>query len=262
MSEHTQEHTGRRNRKEPAQVEATQANGEDTNGAIENASGEGSSGRTVTIEMTVSDNKEAPKLQVTVPLKFRLGHVLTDNQAKVLDTAYQRQFINNMNANLKARRERLEKATTAAERNENALLTAGEIAALYTDYEPNVGGGPRMSTLERMRHDAAWRAWVGIVTEHNNAIMAGGEPVIAALGKRSYKPEAIPTAKRKDETKEEFEARKEAATDRRLTHTTKMLDMPKYAERIQIELDKILAEKGQDKAEGEEAVNVSVDELL
>ena len=59
---------------------------------------------TVTIEIA--------GLQVTLPVKFGTGHVLTETQAKVLDAAYQRQFTNNQNALAKSRADALAKATT------------------------------------------------------------------------------------------------------------------------------------------------------
>ena len=105
---------------------------------------------------------EIAGLEVTLPVKFAPGHTLTENQAKVLDAAYQRQFTNNQNASAKSRAEAHVKATTDAERAAKAPLTAAEIAALYTDYEPSVGGTPRQSTMEKLRQDAAWRAWVAL----------------------------------------------------------------------------------------------------
>jgi hypothetical protein len=94
---------------------------------------------TVTIEIA--------GLQVTLPVKFAPGHVLTENQAKVLDAAYQRQFTNNQNASAKGREEALKKATTDAERSAKAPLSAADIAKLYADYEPSVGGTTRQSTM-------------------------------------------------------------------------------------------------------------------
>ena len=71
-----------------------------TNRATENgAAPSAQSAATVTIEIAGND--------VTLPVKFAPGHVLTDAQAKVLDAAYQRQFTNNQNAMAKSRAENL-----------------------------------------------------------------------------------------------------------------------------------------------------------
>jgi hypothetical protein len=250
MSAHTQEQHGNRAERKAREVAATSAasegNGQDTAEAAP---------QTVTIEIA--------GLQVTLPVKFRPGHVLSDNQAKVLDAAYQRQFTNNQNASAKSRAEALAKATTDAERAAKTPLTVAEIAALYTDYEPSVGGGPRLGSMEKMRHDATWRAWVALVTEHNDSIKAGGEPVITRAGKAGVKVGfAIPSAKTKEETEEAFKERREAAQAARTSFIEKMLGMPQYADRIQTQLDSILAERGKDKAADGAVVVEAGDSLL
>src|SRR5580692_4416489 len=124
MSGQTQEHTtGRAPRHTPP---ANTGNGAATPAATPASLG------TVTIEIA--------GMELTLPVKFGPGHVLTENQAKVLDAAYQRQFTNNENAMAKSRAEALEKAKTDEERAAKAPLTASAIAALYTAYEPSVGG--------------------------------------------------------------------------------------------------------------------------
>ena len=175
---------------------------------------------------------EIAGLEVTLPVKFAIGHVLTENQAKVLDAAYQRQFTNNQNASAKSRAEAFAKATTDAERNAKTPLTAAEIAALYSDYEPSVGGTPRQSTMEKLRSDAAWRAWVAMVTEHNDSVAKGGSPVIAKAGN---KPVQLPSGK--------------GAVEKREAMSAMLLTLPAYAARIQVQLDAILAERGTKKPE-------------
>lgn len=170
---------------------------------------------------------EIAGLEVSLPVKFAAGMTLTENQAKVLDAAYQRQFTNNQNAMAKGRAEALAKATTDAEKAAKAPLTAAQIAALYTDYEPSVGGTPRQSTMERLRSDAAWRAWVAMVTEHNTAVAAGEAPVIVKAG---AKPVELPSGK--------------GAPEKRDAMAAALLARPEYAERIQVQLDAILAERG------------------
>jgi hypothetical protein len=252
MSEHaTQEHTGRRTRKETAQ---------DTT-ALQGANGEDHAANVPTVEV------EMTGLKVELPLKFAAGHILTDHEARVLDAAYQRQFRNNQEANATNRAKRFEKATTDAERPENAPLTAAQLVALYTDYQPAVGDTVRMSTLERMRHEAAWRAWVALVTEHNATVGTDNPPVILkavmADGKaRTVKLDTIPTTKPKSEDEEAFKARKQEAIDRRQSFCARMLDMPDYADRIQAQLDAIMAERGAKETKVEQDVIVSGDALL
>lgn len=188
---------------------------------------------------------EIADLQVTLPVKFGPGHVLTENQAKVLDAAYQRQFTNNQNASAKSRAEAYAKATTDEERKAKAPLTAAEIAALYTDYEPNVGGTPRQSVMEKLRLDAAWRAWVSLVTEHNDAVAKGGAPIIVKAGKNAVQL---------------FSGK--GAAEKREALSAQLLTLPQYASRIQSQLDAIMAERGTKKAEATETVVASGADLL
>jgi hypothetical protein len=204
---------------------------------------------------------EIAGLQVTLPLKFKEGDTLTENQAKVLDAAYQRQFTNNQTASAKSRKEALEKATTDAERAAKAPLTAEQIAALYTDYEPNVGGGPRQSSMEKTQLDGAWRAWVKVVGEHNDAIANGGEPVIA---RANGKPVAIPSAPRKakDISEEAHKSAVEAFQAQRETFKAALLKTEWMAPRIEAEVAAILAERGAGKAETAPSAVVAGEDLL
>ena len=154
---------------------------------------------------------EISGLQVTVPLKFRPGHMLTETQARILDAAYQRQFINNQAANIKARGERLAKATTDAERAANAVQTAEQIAALYTDYEPAVGGTPRQSALEKLRHDMAHRYWTARVASHNEALRTGMPPVILNAKDANGLPAMVSLDTKPKKTKEISQVDHEAA---------------------------------------------------
>jgi hypothetical protein len=262
----TQEHTGRRHK--PAAETADHAaagggNGQDTTAL---ASG------TVDVPMAEIDLKQAG-FKISVPYKFSAGHILTDHEAKVLDAAYQRQFRNNEDANAKARAERLAKAIAendAAGIEENQPWTAERIAARYATYQPAVGDTVRLSTLERMRYQAAEMVWNDITARHNKAVIAGAAPVIAALvtadGKAApynaahFNLRSVPTVKNKSETAEAFEARKQAIVDARNNHWRMMLDRPKYAEAIQAAMDALMQAKEDSKAESkaEEAAVVVV----
>lgn len=193
---------------------------------------------TVTIEIA--------GLEVTLPVKFTPGHVLTDAQAKVLDAAYQRQFTNNQNAMAKARAEALLKATDDASKAKYAPQSATQLAALYSDYEPSVGG-TRTGSMEKIRQDAAWRMWSLLVSEHNSNVAAGGEAIIKKAGN---KPVALPTGK--------------GAAEKREAMVTSLLNgpaAPVYADRIQVQVDQIMAERGK-KAETTAETIVSGNDLL
>lgn len=200
---------------------------------------------------------EIAGLEVALPLKFQLGHVLTDNQARVLDAAYQRQFTNNQNALAKSRAEALAKATTDAERTAKAPLTVAQLADLYINYEPNVGGTPRQSAMEKIRADAAWRMWTAMVSQHNKSIMSAvdaegkfiGAPVIVKAGSSIVPmPKAFTT---EDGTKVTMQDQKDNLISRILT-------MPEYSDRVQVQIDAIMAERGSKKPEVPAGTTVSL----
>lgn len=197
---------------------------------------------------------EIAGIEVTLPLKFQLGHVLSDSQAKILDAAYQRQYTNNMNANAKARGERLAKATTDAERAANVAMTADEIALAYSDYEPNVGSGPRATTMEKIRQDAAWRMWTSLVTAHNASVSAGGHPVIAKAGSKQ-----VPSLKPIRDANGKVTV---TVGDQRERMVARILTMPEYADAVQENVDAILAERGKEKETVAAGDTVALDDLF
>ena len=206
MSEHTATTSSRATRASGALPAS--ANGQDN-------------ANTVTIEIGGHD--------VTLPIRFSAGQVLTENQAKVLDAAYQRQFTNNQNAMQKARKE----ATPP-----KALLTATELAVLYTDYEPNVGG-TRMGSMEKIKNDAAWRMWTALVAAHNTSVANGNAPVIAKAGTKQV-PGLKPVRGADGKVIVTVPEQRERLTARILT-------MPEYAAAVQEQVDIILAERGASK---------------
>ena len=116
--------------------------------------------------------------------QFRPGHMLTANQAKILFTAYVRQFTNNENANAEARRKRLAAAKNDAERLANQPLTPAELSIRFLTYEPSVGSTPRQSAVEKLRFDTTWSFWMNTIAEHNKQVAAGQPGIITkALGK-------------------------------------------------------------------------------
>jgi len=205
---------------------------------------------------TLSQEFKEMGLTINLPRKAKAGDVLDADDALILDTAKARQFGNNMNANAKARAARLTAATTAndaAAIAANAPYTAEDVLKIWADYKPNVGGGPRLGSMEKMRHDAAWAAWLLYIAEHDAAVKAGEAPLIGAMKDASGNPCAVPTSyyvpprKPRNATAEQTAAHEAALAEfeaARTAHILRMLDMPKYAERIQVQLDRITAEKG------------------
>lgn len=232
MSEHSEAHSNKRNKSnaETATIkEDTQMANTETSIDTE----------TVTIEIA--------GISVALPVKFKTGHALTANQAKVLDVAYQRQFKNNQDANAKARSERLAKATDEEEIEANLPLTADDYVDFYLTYEPQTGSGPRTGSLEKMRLDAAWKAWVQLVKEHNDSIKEGGEAIITKAGNKAVVAWNTPR-KVRGEDADGFAKKLEASYQARKLFLDKFLSMPEYADRIQMQIDALLAEKNADKA--------------
>ena len=201
-----------------------------------------------------------------VPRKWTAGMVNTEHSALIIDTSNLRQFTNNQTANAKARAKRYAEAKTDAERAANAPLAAADYQALWAEYEgPAIGDMQRLGSAERMRLEAGWSAWVDTVTKHNAAVAAGEEPVIAKAGRAGVKVGySIPSAKTKGESDEAFKERREAAQVGRTAFIEKVLATPAWAERVQIQLDRLAAERGKDKgaASGVAVVDTAGDSLL
>jgi hypothetical protein len=199
-------------------------------------------------------------LSVSLPIKFSPGHILTENQAKILDSAYQRQFTNNQAANAKARAERFKAAKTDSDRAANAPLTAAQLADIYATYEPAVGDTVRTDMLTRLRQEAAWRLWVSMVTAHNDDVRSGGKsPVFSkAAGK------IVPLPERAIKVNEGGKEVVISLADQRNTLANDLLARPSYADRIQVMLDAILAERGKkaDVVAAEEKASGNVADLL
>jgi hypothetical protein len=200
---------------------------------------------------------------IVLPRRFRPGHVLDENQAKILDTAYQRQFANNQNANAEARAERFAKATTDAERAANAPLTAAEIVALYMDYEPAVGGRTRGGGLEALRQQMAWRFWTALVTDHNKSIKAGGPALIVKAGLKEVAI-AAPPRKGKDQSDDAHKAAKDAFEADRTVFKTRLLEHGTYGPQIAVMVEaELVVRRAESGATKTDAVDVTMaDESL
>lgn len=188
-------------------------------------------------------------LTVALPRRYTAGYVLAnDSEGMILDMAIVRQFTNNMNANAKARAERLaaaEKAGDEAKIAANQPYTAEEVAALFADYKPNVGGAPRESAVQKLRYEAAWRVWVEVVNGHNKLIDAGQPGILKSPARvqlispprKGFNLEGTACSAEDHETAlEEFASMKRAFLDQILAHAD-------YAERVQKTMDQITAER-------------------
>jgi hypothetical protein len=209
-------------------------------GAPAAAAPESAAARTVPVEFMGG-------ITAHLPVRFHAGQVLDDNTAEILQTAVVRQYVNNVNANLKARAERYAKATDDAGRAANAPLSPETLAADFISYLPNVGGGTRGSTMERLKAEAAWQAWVDVVAEHNAAVVKPhGEPVIIKAGKRIVHT----TPQRGDyssdsEHKAAVKAWRETG---KAAFVAQLQTVPWIADRIQSALDALLRKREAGKA--------------
>jgi hypothetical protein len=212
----------------------------------------------------IKSDKDTVLATFDVPRKWTAGMVNTEHSALIIDTSNLRQFINNQTANAKARAKRYAEAKNDVERAENVPLTAADYIAFWADYSgPAIGDMQRLGSAERMRLEAGWSAWVAMVTEHNKAVDAGKNPVITKAGKAGVKVGyTVPSVKAKGEDDETFKARREAAQALRTSFIEKFLSLPQYAERVQIQMDRLLAERGKGKAEAGPVVDTAGETLL
>jgi len=203
---------------------------------------------------------------ITVPRRFYAGDVLNESEAKVIDAAFQRQYINNQNAMDKARKDKLSAAKTSEERKiaQRAIdeMTPAKLVENYITYVPNVGG-PRMSASERNELDAGWAAWVRLVAEHNAAKEKG------IIAKAKGKHVALPTSASKvldgdgkPVLDENGKPKTISLADQRDTIARALLQRPAFADRIKAELDRIMAEKGKVKAEAPAEETVASGDLF
>lgn len=189
--------------------------------------------------------------EVSVPVMFGPGHVLTENQAKVIQAAYERQFTNNQNALAKSRSEG---------KNTTPQPDAAKLAEMFQTYEPSVGGTPRQSTMDKLRNEAAWRMWTALVAAHNDNVVKNGtspdyKPVIARA-KNGVVNTTFRAVKAADGTVET------TAQQQKDTFTAALLAAPHYAEAIQTVLDAIMAERGTKPAASTDTVVASGMDLI
>jgi hypothetical protein len=222
---------------------------------------------TITLDITDGANT----VSVTFPRRFPAGFVCQAAHGMILDTHVAAQFRNNMSANAKARSKRYAAATTDAERAENVAWTAEQYVAEYLKdggYLPNVGSHDGMSVTDRMRHEAAWRGWATVIAEHNASIAKGGpaiiakavapvlddagNPVLDGAGKPVMRGTHVTLMSAPAKGKlslEEYTLLVEQFESKRLAMTTRLLEMPAYADRIQIQLDTLMSAKAARKAD-------------
>ena len=175
---------------------------------------------------------------IALPRRFVPGMIVDERIALLGDLALSRQFVNNQNADADARAKRFVAAKTDAERDANRPLSAEEVAARYDGYWPEQKIRLR-SRSDEIRAEAAYRVHAARVTQHNRAINAGEAPVFKA-----YVGQIVPLPK---------EGTVEADGV-----VSAMLTMPSFADRVQAQVDVILAEIAARKAgDGKPAAGVN-----
>lgn len=196
-------------------------------------------------EIKIATPNDAEGVTVSLPNRFAafVGQPMSEEHAKIIFTHVAGQFRNNQVANAKARELRYAKDAKAddAPWNVDQYLTAWE------GYLPVVGGAERQSQSEKMRFEAAKRVWIALVSEHNEAIKNGGQPVLKSpkhvdLDMRPIKTKAVSTA--------DHEKAVEAWQDRQEALYGALLKAPHYADRINAMMETLTAEAGKKKADG------------
>lgn len=182
-------------------------------------------------------------LDVTLPDKFsdKVGTPLTEEQAKIIFAHVAGQFRNNQNANAKARSDRYAKATNDVERDENAPLNIDGYLTIWNTYLPNVGEGPRQSSVDKLRTEAAKRAWAQLVSDHNAALDAGEKPILKTNKKQGVAQRPVKT---KAVSTEQHETNVKAWEVNQAQIYERLLSSPQYADRIQAQLDLLNTEQG------------------
>jgi hypothetical protein len=160
-------------------------------------------------------------LTFDLPVRFVAGMVMDETIASIVQDAVEAQFRNNQNANVANRAKRFEAATTDAERDANKPLTADDFVALFVDYLPNARVSNGGETTKRM---AAWNVINALIEEHNTLVKTGQPGILPSPAAPSTDLLGIP------------KGAKEQAIDNILSTTT-------HAERIQREIDRLLAER-------------------
>lgn len=193
---------------------------------------------------------EIAGVEIELPVKFVVGHVLSEAEAKALQAHYMRQFANNKNAAFKAWEVKAAaydaaKALGKAEGERPANPTASvSLLADWTGYAPNVGAAGQTS-LEKTRDEAATRRLVEMIAESNEHIASGG-----VSGVRHFKgtdPAKLPSGK--------------GAADAKAAIVARILASEKQAAHVQRHVDAILAEREAAKASPATAKAVGADDL-
>ena len=115
---------------------------------------------------------EIADTELDLPVRFGAGHVMDADLANLVDGYFFRSFVRQQDQAAKLRAENLAKAKTPEDKAKYAPLTVAALQALYADYVPS-SGGTRMSTMDKIRYDAAWQTWQDMVDEHNSCLDKG-----------------------------------------------------------------------------------------
>lgn len=184
-------------------------------------------------------------IDVALPVRFRVGHTLTETEAKVIDAAYRRQYKNNKDAAFAAWEKKV-KDKGADEAGANPC-DAASLLKDYADYAPNVGREGQTS-LEKLRWEAGLLTLRDLIDEHNADITRQiGEKVEAVKGLYFGNTFAkMPVGKGSAEQKDVL--------------VQKVLAASKFTDRVQAHIDALTAEAKASKGTPE-ASAISVDAL-
>ena len=181
-----------------------------------------------------------------LPRKWAAGMTIdNDNTAKCIDAHCAGSFASMLGARAKARVEALAQATTDEERAKNAPYSEAEVMAEWAAYVPAFRDGTSAPS-ETLRERAAWNVFLGRVEEHNKRIAAGHPGLFK--GEAATKPYVVRLRNSTDAQKAE-----------KASIISAYLNAPSYADRIQAELDSLIA--ASKKATGS-VVSVASDDLL
>jgi hypothetical protein len=119
-----------------------------------------------------TNTTEIADTELELPVRFGAGQVMDATLANLVDTFFLRSFTRQQDAAAKLRAENLGKAKTAEDKAKYQPLTVADLQKLYADFVPPLGG-TRMSTMDKIRADAAWQTWQDLIEEHNACLDRG-----------------------------------------------------------------------------------------
>ena len=152
---------------------------------------------------------------IFLPVRFVEGHVISAIEAKVLDTAIRRQYVNNINAAVKSFAEKVQAGKASASDNP---YTEEKILADFLTYIPNVAGQKdEGEKLAELRYKAGLAVLTEIVAEHNALVASQGH------GPLGNQPAVVPSGRGSKELRDSY--------------VNTILSKPAYASRVEAHLE-------------------------